>query len=131
MQELYPQLRMARDGAGDKPVGHLLTALIAATNAATGSSGLTSFVYQLAAEPALPQLQQLLTGSSATGAARHVPLSANAAIAPGGQGALAVERTVADDECDVVVDMLGWSMELQATIARRAHRAPLTISILA
>ena len=63
------------------------------------------------------------------GAARHVPLSAKAAVTPG--GAQVVETTIADDECDVVVDMLGWSMELQATIARRKHGAPLTISMLA
>ncbi len=113
--------------SGDKPVGHLLTALVAATNSAPGSSGLISFVYQLAAEPPLPQLRRLLEQPS-LGVARHLPLSASAAVAP--DGSRVVETAIADDECDVVVDMLGWSTELQATISRREHRAPLTISML-
>ena len=50
---------------GDKPVGHLLVALVSATNEAAAAggeagNGLISFVYQLAAEPALPALQALL-----------------------------------------------------------------------
>lgn len=117
---------------GDKPVGHLLVALVSATNAALSEekdgTGLISFVYQLAAEPALPTLQALYGGVT-PGGVRHTPLSAKMAIEPG--GATGVEWAMAADECDVVVDMLGWSMELQATIARHASGATKTISMLA
>ena len=120
---------------GDKPVGHLLHAIISATDddSAVGG-GLESFVYQLAAEPALPSLQELVGERRM----RHMPLSAQEAGASnanskgrGGGGRVAqIEEVMATDGLDVVVDMLGWSTELQATIAKRGHGAALTLSML-